>query len=218
MLEPKSRPLVDESLSDEEIVALVRGGERRLYEQLMRRHNQSVFRALRALLKSDSEAEDVAQEAWVRAYFALDQFAGRAAFSTWVVRIALNEGLARLKGAARFQELPMATLSTREPSPEQQAGRAELRRLLADAIDELSENLRLVFVLREIEGKSTAETAEILGLSEENVKVRLHRARAGLRRAMERRLGEEVRSLHTFAGERCDRIVARVLDRIASAS
>lgn len=216
MLEPRSPSLVDESLSDAEIVALVRGGERQLYEQLMRRHNQSVFRTLRALLRSDSEAEDVAQEAWVRAYFALDQFAGRASFSTWVVRIALNEGLARLKSASRFQELPMATLSTREPSPEQQAGRAELRRLLAETIDELPDTLRLVFVLREVEGRSTSEAAEILGLSEENVKVRLHRARAGLRRAIERRLGDEVHQLHAFAGERCDRVVAAVLARIAS--
>lgn len=215
MLEPRSSALIDPSLSDEEIVALVRGGERQLYEQLMRRHNQSVFRTLRALLRSDSEAEDVAQEAWVRAYFALDQFAGRASFSTWVVRIALNEGLARLKNASRFQELPMATLSTREPSPEQQAGRAEVRRLLAETIDELPDTLRLVFVLREVEGKSTSEVAEILGLSEENVKVRLHRARAGLRRAIQHRLGDEVHHLHAFAGERCDRVVSAVLARIA---
>jgi len=216
MLEPKAPALLDESLSDEEIVARVRSGERERYEQLMRRHNQSVFRTLRALLRSDSEAEEVAQEAWVRAYFALDQFAGRAAFSTWVVRIALNEGLARLKSASRFQELPMATLSTREPSPEQQAERAELRRLLADTIDELPDTLRLVFVLREVEGRSTAEAAEILGLSEENVKVRLHRARASLRRAIEHRLGAEVQHLHAFAGERCDRVVAAVLARIAA--
>lgn len=215
MPQPRTQAQVDESLSDAELVDLVRGGERRLYDLLMRRHNRTVFRALRALLNDDGEAEDVAQEAWVRAYFALHQFAGRASFVTWVVRIALNEGLARRKAGHRFKELAMATLSTQGPSPEDEAGHAELRRLLAGAIDALPDALRTVFVLREVDGKATAEVAEALGLSADNVKVRLHRARAALRRTIERRLGEEVHSLYAFAGERCDRLVAAVMTRIA---
>lgn len=181
----------------------------------MRRHNRKVFRALRALLNDDAEAEDAAQEAWVKAYAALDQFAGRASFATWVVRIAVHEALARRRRAGRFTEVAMGTLPTPALGPEDEAHRAELRRLLAGAIDELPENHRAVFVLRAVEGLSTAETASALGLSEENVKIRLHRARHALRRAIDRRLGEELSHLYGFAGERCDRLTAAVMARIA---
>src|SRR4029079_9402248 len=181
-------PTPDLQLSDEQVLARVAAGELHLYEQLMRRHNRKVFRALRALLNVDAEAEDAAQEVWVRAYGALHQFAGRASFSTWVVRIAVHEGLARRKSAGRFTELTMEPAATSTPNPEVEATRAEMRRLLTSEIDVLPETLRTVFVLREVEGMSTPETAAALGLSEENVKVRLHRARATLRRALDRRL------------------------------
>ena len=202
-------------LSDTELVVRVRGGERWLYEALMRRHNRKVFRALRALLDDDGEAEDAAQEAWVKAYAALDQFEGRSSFATWVVRIAVHEGLARRRLAGRFTEVAMGSLITPGAGPEVDAHRAELRRLLSGAIDELPEGQRAVFVLREVEGMSTAETAAALGISEENVKVRLHRARQALRRAVARQLGAELTHLYAFAGERCDRVTAAVMGRIS---
>lgn len=215
-------PLGIGALGDEELVARIRGGEPWLYEVLMRRHNQKLFRLLRAMLRSDSEAEDVMQEAYVRAFAALSGFEGRASFSTWLLRIAAHEAMARSRKGKRFvlaDPLEEASMfegagSEREPNPEEAASASELGRVLTEAIDSLPESHRTVFVLREVEGLSTAETAEALGLSEENVKVRLHRARGALRTFVDHRVGREVRRIFLFDGGRCDRVVAAVLARL----
>lgn len=184
----------------------------------MRRHNQRLFRLARAVVRDDREAEDVVQEAYVRAFTHLDQFAGRARFATWLSRIALHEALARVRRGRRFAALPeeetLSDLQNPRPGPEDRASNRELAAALAAAVDTLPESHRAVFVLREVEGLSTAETAEVLGLSEPNVKVRLHRARAALRADLERRLGGEVPRLWAFDGERCDRVVAGVVERL----
>lgn len=185
----------------------------------MRRHNQRLFRLARAVVRDDREAEDVVQEAYVRAFTHLDQFEGRARFATWLSRIALHEALARVRRDRRFAALPEEeTLSdlpvTTSPGPEDRAANSELAAALAAAVDALPESHRAVFVLRQVEGLSTAETAEVLGLSQPNVKVRLHRARAVLRADLERRLGGEVPRLWSFDGERCDRLVAGVVERL----
>lgn len=210
---------------DEELVARIKAGEVRLFELLMRRHNQRLFRMLRALLPHDAEAEDVMQEAYVRAFAHLGDFAGRASFSTWLLRIAANEAMARLRRGRRFSPAAadlgddeaatvLSTLASPERDPEARAGTAELRALLTEVIDALPEHYRAVFVLREVEGLSTAETAAALELTPENVKVRLHRARALLRAAIDRRLGREVRQVFRFDGPHCDRLVAAVLGRL----
>lgn len=210
---------------DEELVARIQAGEVRLFETLMRRHNQRLFRMLRALLRHDAEAEDVMQETYVRAFAHLGDFAGRASFSTWLLRIAANEAMARLRRGRRFLSpaaeigdeeagMVLSALASRERNPEDQAGTAELRSLLTGVIDALPERYRAVFVLREVEGLSTAETAAALELTVENVKVRLHRARALLRAALDRRLGGEMRQVFRFDGPRCDRLVAAVLERL----
>lgn len=184
----------------------------------MRRHNQRLFRLARAVVRDDREAEDVVQEAYVRAFTNLDQFAGRARFATWLSRIALHEALARVRRGRRFAALPeevtLSDLPNPRPGPEDHAANRELAAALAAAVDALPESHRAVFVLRDVEGMSTAETAEVLGLSVPNVKVRLHRARAALRADLERRLGGEVPRLWSFDGERCDRVVAGVLERV----
>jgi|SRR5215813_14245246 len=209
-------------LSDEEIVRRVLSGETPLYEMIMRRYNQRLFRAVRALLPDDSEAEDVLQEAYVRAYEHLAQFEGRASFSTWLTRIAIHEALARRRRGGRFVSLPddesapvpVEVGNDRQRTPEDAASSGELRQILDHSLQELPESLRLVFMLREVEGLSTEETADCLDISVANTKVRLHRARALLQAKIDRQLGTEVRKLHQFAGARCDRIVARVLARI----
>ncbi|MBP7149578.1 MAG: RNA polymerase sigma factor [Acidobacteria bacterium] len=205
-------------LDDLELVARVCAGETQLFELLMRRYNQRLFRAARAVLRDDAEAEDVLQEAWVRAFAALGRFEGRASVGTWLVRIALHEAFARRRRRQRFVALgtedDMGLETTPGDSPEARASTRELRAALAGAIDALPEGLRVAFVLREVEGLSTAETAEALGLSPDNVKVRLHRARAALRRGLERVLGTELRAVHGFDGARCDRVVAAVMARI----
>ena len=215
-----------QALSDEDVVARVLSGEVELFEIIMRRYNQRLFRTVRAVAPNDGEAEDILQEAYVRAYRNLAQFEGRARFSTWLTRIALHEAFAQQGRRRRFTSLddpeqqPMVIdqLKDAHPTPEDRATSSELRGVIGRAIERMPESLRLVFMLREVEGLDTDETAECLGISAANVKVRLHRGRALLRSGIDRELGTEVRRLHQFAGERCDRIVAGVLMRIGASS
>lgn len=204
-------------LADEEVVRRVRSGEPALFELLVRRYNQRVYRAVRSLLRDDREAEDAVQQAWLAAYSHLDQFAGASAFSTWLTRIALNEGLARVRQRARLDVVAsvpeegivgMRTVG----DPEKRAADRELARLLEEAVDGLPEMYRTVFVLRELEGLSTAEAASCLDISEELVKVRLHRARLALRDALFERAGAGAEGVFSFLGARCDRMVAAVMD------
>src|SRR5262245_37591135 len=186
------------ALGDEEIVERVRKGEAALFEVLIRRYNQRLYRVARSILRDDHEAEDVMQQAYVSAYAHLDQFAGRARFSTWLTRIAVHEALARARRRARWEGLdpmdddsenPPAALRDVRPDPEVQAQATELKRLLESVIDGLPEIYRSAFVLREAEGLDTAEVAECLEISEEAVRTRLNRARTLLRRKLYERTG-----------------------------
>jgi RNA polymerase sigma-70 factor, ECF subfamily len=217
-------------LSDEEVVTRVMAGETALFEVLMRRHNQRLFRVARAIVRDDLEAEDVMQEAYVRAFTQLGQFEGRAQWSTWVTRIAVNEALARVRRRGRFVDTDVERTEdgsmaehdqSRSPlgaGPEDQASARELSAFLERAVDDLPDIYRSVFVLREAEELSTADTAACLGISEELVKVRLHRARNELRRVLDAHVGSATRELYGFHLSRCDRVVARVLGRIMPAS
>jgi len=208
--------------SDDALVPRILAGESALFERIMRRHNQRVFRAARAIVKDDAEAEDVMQETYTRAFAHLSQFRGEAQLGTWLVRIAVHEAFARLRRRRRLAPLPpdddVETLPMPDRpmpiDPEREANNAELRRLLERAIDELPETYRTVFVLREVEGLSTATTAECLGVSEEVVKTRLSRARLRLRDGLYERAGAQASSAFTFGAERCDRVVAAVLTRL----
>jgi RNA polymerase sigma-70 factor (ECF subfamily) len=223
-----ARPLpLTSALGDEEVVARVLAGETELFEVLMRRHNQRLFRAARAIVQNDAEAEDVMQEAYTRAFAQLGQFQGRAQWSTWVTRIAVNEALGRLRRRGRFvnsdvdeeQEAGMddPTQSGAPPEgPEDQVAARELSGFLEGAVDALPDIYRSVFVLREVEEMSTAEAAECLGVSEELIKVRLHRARAELRRRLEAHVGSALHNVYSFYRPRCDRVVANVMARIAT--
>lgn len=206
--------------SDEEIVARVRAGETDLFALLLQRYNQRVYRMARAVLRDDAEAEDVTQEAWVRAFRHLDQFERRARFSTWLTRIALYEALARARRARRFVDISdgetRVTGRTARENPEKDASDRELRSHLEAAVETLPDPYRVVYVLREIEELSTAETAESLEVSEETIKTRLHRARAMLRRELLGRVGPILGRAFPFLGGRCDRMVERVMGRIRS--
>ncbi len=210
-----------EGWSDEEIVARVLEGEVALFELIMRRYNQRLYRVARAILRDDSEAEDVMQDAYVRAYQHLSQFQGRARFSTWLTRIAIHEALARVRRRQRWpeslepEESSMPSLSSAAPDPEYRASSSELQQLLEAAILKLPEAYRTVLVLRDVEEMSTAETAEAMGLSEENVKVRLHRAHGMLRRALFERVGASSTTAFLFNAARCDRVVSNVFARLA---
>jgi RNA polymerase sigma-70 factor (ECF subfamily) len=195
-------------------------GERQLFELLMRRHNQRLYRVARAIVRSDDQAEDVVQQAYIAAFAHLHQFAGEARFSTWLTRIAIREGLARLRRDRRRGEVDFAEGAEqmmdreRERTPEEHAAAGEAMGLLQAAIDELPEGYRLVFVMREVQQLSVVETAESLGLSEENVKVRLHRAKGMLRAALLQRVESAAVDAFPFMGARCDRLVATVMARL----
>lgn len=226
---PASEP-APASLTDAEVVARVLAGETALFEIVMRRHNQRLFRVARGIVTDDSEAEDVLQEAWVRAFRALAGWRGEASVATWLSRIAAHEALARVRRGRRLVAMDggrgaAGGGSGREPpdppdprdrgaAPERSAENRELHAALRATLDELPEPLRSVFVLREVEGLSSRETAEVLDISPENARVRLHRAKAELRRRLDDRLGREVLRLYLFDGSRCDRVVAHVLGRL----
>lgn len=204
--------------TDEEVVRRVLAGDVAAFELILRRYNQRLYRVARSIVGDDGEAEDVVQEAYLRAYEHLSQFAGRSSFATWLTRIAVHEASARRRCRQRVRILDMHETEalTIDPSPDAHDGACtrELGDVLQEAIDNLPSDFRLVFTLRLVEGLSTEDAAECLGLSTANVKVRLHRARSQLRQTVERRLGEEVRRLYQFDGERCDRIVRFVMSRL----
>ena len=207
---------------DGEVVERVRAGETDLFEVLMRRYNQKLYRAARSVFPKDpSEAEDVVQDAWVRAFEHLGQFEGRSSLSTWLVRITLHEAWSRSRRRRRVDSLDGAGEEKSMPAvdsdadPEKDAASVEIGAMLQDAVAALPETYRMVFVLRSIEDMSTEETAECLELTTDVVKTRLHRARGLLRKDLLARAGASTASLYHFAGARCDRIVSNVLQRVS---
>jgi RNA polymerase sigma-70 factor (ECF subfamily) len=212
------------AMTDEEVVKRVRAGETALFEVIMRRYNQRLYRVARSILGNDGEAEDVMQEAYVRSYMHLEQFDGRARFSTWLTKIAVHEALARARKRQKIVEIDATSESTegsmslqsKEPSPEQEVLTHTMKIVLEAAIDRLPDTYRSVFMLREIEGMNTAETAQCLDIGEDAVKVRLHRARALMRKDIYAQTGAASTEAFQFLGHRCDRMVAAVLDKISS--
>ena len=186
------------TISDEEVVTRVLAGETELFEIVMRRYSQRLYRVAWTILRDDGEAEDVMQDACVRAYQHLGQFAGRAKFPTWLTRIAIHEALARDRKRARYQELDqilgwdgdlMERFESLTPNPEQQASNSEIREHMEEAVAKLPDNYRAVFTLRHVEEMSTIEVAGVLGITRETVKTRFHRARALLRKILNARAG-----------------------------
>jgi RNA polymerase sigma-70 factor (ECF subfamily) len=213
------------SIPDETVVKRVLAGETALYEILMRRYNQRLYRVARSILRNDADAEDVMQDAYVRAYEHLNQFAGEAKFSTWLTKIAVYEALGRFRRQGRTEDLDsllnsdrhlMAGMISGIPDPERQAYDQELRFVLEGAIDSLPEPYRLVFTLRSVEGMSVAETAGALEIGVEAVKTRLHRARSLLRKDLEERAGLLASQVFPFHLSRCNRVVESVLRRISA--
>jgi RNA polymerase sigma-70 factor (ECF subfamily) len=211
--------------SDNDLAKRVAGGEAAAFEALMRRHNRTLFRTARAILRDDAEAEDALQEAYLQAYQAMGGFRGEAKLSTWLARIVANEALVRLRKRVRRAEIvPLQSSATPEEldipdtdmpkSPESHAERAQMRRLLEAQIDSLPQDYRSVFVLRAVEEMTVEETAAVLGIPPATVRSRLFRARSLLREALASKIDLACEDAFAFAGERCDRIVAEVLRRI----
>jgi RNA polymerase sigma-70 factor, ECF subfamily len=212
-----------DGLEEGALAKLAKAGDPEAFRAVMTRYNQRLFRMARSIMRDDSDAEDVLQEAYVRAFSALGRFREEASLLTWLTRIVINEARGRLR--SRRPTVGLEMIETEDdpavvpfarpaPSPEADAARAEARRLMEAAIDELPEAFRLVFILRELEECTVEETAERLGLLPETVKTRLFRARKLLRRALEEKLMSSLAEAFPFLGARCQRITDAVLARI----
>lgn len=210
-------------IQDDIVVRRVLGGEKELFEILMRRYNQTLYRVMRGYLHDEEDIEDAMQDTYMKAFDKLQQFQGKSAFSTWLIRIGINEALLRIRrlkktrammlhdadiGEEKIVELP----DTREMNPEKLAINLETRQLIEKAIGQLPENLRIIYILKEIEGMKNDEIADCLAISGPNVKVRLHRARTILKDALYKISAGG--GVFEFGNSRCDRIVARVMERI----
>lgn len=219
--------LAEQTASDTDLVTLALARDEAAVRELVRRNNQRLFRVARAVLRNDAEAEDVVQETYVKAFTHLATFEGKAAFSTWLTRIALNEALGRRRkrrptteiaaeeaeaGGAELIPFPGAALPL---SPEATTARREMHALLEELVDALPDPFRVVFVLREVEELSTEEVAAHLGINPATVKTRLFRARKLLREAMEARFAEGFSALYPFDGVRCTGLADRVVTRLA---
>ncbi|MGH1575175.1 RNA polymerase sigma factor [Methylobacterium sp. P31] len=195
---------------------------------ILQQHNRRLYRLARSILRDENEAEDVLQEAYVRAFTHLSTFRGEARFSTWLTRIVINEALGRLRRqrlaldlsvgespniGAQIIPFPHASASL---DPEALMAQHEIRTLLEQAIDRLPATFRTVLVARLVEDLSTEETAELLGIRPETVKTRLHRARQLLRRDLEEQIGPVLADAFPFAGLRCKRLTDAVLERLGS--
>ncbi|MEP6792329.1 MAG: RNA polymerase sigma factor [Ramlibacter sp.] len=211
---------------DPELAARAAAGEPRAFELIMRRHNRLLFRTARSVLRSDAETEDAVQEGYLSAWRALGTFQGESRLSTWLVRIVLNEALGRVRRrSAKIISMDMS-LGPTEPDaealmeanpdeqPDQAAGRGELRRLMEARIDALPEVFRTVFMLRAVEEMSVDEVAIALGVPEATVRTRFFRARSLLRETLSRDIDFATQDAFSFAGVRCDNIVAHVLAAI----
>jgi RNA polymerase sigma-70 factor (ECF subfamily) len=216
------------ALGDAELAQLACQRHGGAFRTIMQRHNRRLYRVARSVMRNDSEAEDVVQEAYVRAFANLTTFRGEASLATWLSRIALNEALGRLRG--RRPNADLTEIESRPPTqsqivpfpnssqqldPERTMAQREIQLIVERAIDELPEAFRTVLVARVIEEMSVEETADLLGIRPETVKTRLHRARGLLKEALEKRVGSVLTDAFPFEGQRCERMTSVVLRRLA---
>ena len=216
-----------DTAGDAELAGRAAEGDHGAFETIMRRHNRLLFRAARSILKNDEEAEDAVQEAYLQAFHALGSFRAEARLSTWLVRIAVNQALGRLRKRSAADVIPLDSAMEaaqthseawmeQDPSgqPESAAARAQLRKLIEARIDKLPEAFRPVFVLRAIEELTVEETAAALGIPEATVRSRFFRARSLMREGLSRDMDLGYEDAFSFDGERCDRIVEGVMAKI----
>lgn len=212
----------NQKLKESEIIKRILGGEKELYEILVRRNNQKLYRVIRSYLNDEMEIEDTMQNSYLKAYANLHQFRSAASFSTWLTRIGINDALARVKqkgNLLRFNEESYLDDNTilqmpdkTELNPQEKMIKSESKQLLENAIDQLDTKYRTVYVLKEVEEMSHGEIAAVLDLTVANVKVRLHRAKEMLREKLyELSIDKNV---FEFGFSKCDRVTENVMNRI----
>ncbi|MDX8452796.1 RNA polymerase sigma factor [Mesorhizobium sp. VK9D] len=196
------------------------------FRAIIKTHNQRLYRIARGVVRNDAEAEDIVQEAYMRAFASLGAFRGEASLSTWLSRIVINEALGRLRKRKRIvtmPENPEAKIirfplnrndSNPGDDPERTMAQRQILVLVERATDSLPDVYRSVFIARVIEGLSIEETADLLGVRPETVKTRLHRARALVRKALDDEIGPVLLDAFPFAGRRCERLTQAVMRRL----
>lgn len=209
---------------EDDLIRRARARDEAAIRAILQANNRRLFRIARGILRNDSEAEDVVQDTYVRALTHLGEFRGQSSLSTWLVRIAMNEAMGRLRGARpalpldeqREDKSGAEVIEFRATSsdPEKSVAQRQIQAVVEQAIDDLSEPFRLVFIARVIEEMSIDETADLLGLKPETVKTRLHRARGMLRLNVEKEIGPVLLDAFPFAGQRCERLTDAVLRRL----
>lgn len=210
-------------ISDSDVICRIHSGEKELYEILLRRNNQKLYRVIRSYINDLAEIEDIMQNTYLKAYEKLYQFKHNSQFSTWLIRIGINETLARLKTKGKYlnlytsensvsHEVVLEIPDTEQLNPEKKMIRQEAKQILEKTIDLLDVKYRTVYVLREIEGMSMAEISDCLGLTVSNVKVRLHRAKDMIREELYD-LSQDT-DIFEFGFSKCDTIVDKVMNTI----
>lgn len=215
----------DATSDDMDLVSRALARDSDAFRAIMKRNNQRLYRIARAIVRHDAEAEDVVQEAYMHAFSHLEAFRGGSSLTTWLSRITINEALGRLRKRRRSpgEGLTAAALEAEiipfpahadGGNPERTMAQRQILQLVEQATDSLPEIFRTVFVARVIEGMSVDETAELLALQPQTVRSRLHRARALLRKELDAKIGPILLDAFPFAGRRCDRLTAAVLERL----
>lgn len=210
-------------IKETEIIKRILSGEKELYEILVRRNNQKLYRIIRSYLKDDAEIEDIMQDSYVKAFTKLYQFKLESSFSTWLIRIGINESLARLKEKGKLYHLNeqsdnlksntiLEIPDNRQLNPQDKMVRNETKQILENAIDSLDIKYKTVYVMKEVEEMSLKEIAIALDLTIANVKVRLHRSKEMLKEKLYEVANEK--SIFEFGFSRCDRITENVMKRI----
>jgi RNA polymerase sigma-70 factor (ECF subfamily) len=218
-MKPRERAL--EAVDDRSLAQRVARGDRPAFDLVMRRYNRRLYRLARAVLRSEAEAMDALQEAYLCAYRSMDQYRGEASLSTWLSRLVLNECNGRLRRSARRDNIVAIVNAGMDldgygaeapdgEAPERAAAREQIREVLEHKVSQLPEVFRLVFVMRSVEELDVQEIAEILSISPETVRSRYFRARGMLREALAQEIDLAEADLYQFGGERCDAVIARV--------
>lgn len=206
--------------SDNEIIKKILDGNTFLFEVLVRRYNQRLFRIQRSYISDEEAVKDTLQQTYMKAFENLDSFRGEARFSTWITRIAINEALKYLNKENRYSDIHKSNSDNsiyqhsvdNKRTPQEDMIQRDLQDLLEEAVDKLPPKYRAVYVMREVEQISTKETADCLEISESNVKVRLHRAKKKVKNKLEEKVADT--EIFNFRGKRCDLMVLRVMNCI----
>ena len=209
-----------DTATDSELVAKIKAGDVDLFEIIMRRHNQRLYRIARSILREEDEAMDVVQETYIKAYFQLHQFKGPAGFPSWLSRIASNEAMMRIRKSKRMlyilddNKYEINDIKSLDPQPMDALASQQIHQLIEEAIDSLPLDYRSVYVMRAIQQLSITETAKSLGVSEDIVKTRYLRARRSLKTIFEGHIEKAGLNSYEFAGYRCDTIVKTVMEKL----